>query len=273
MFSAVGVGEVQPAVGVHSRPATQEIEGDRWMKIAELQRLVEARDWTKDKDTVVGQIVNSELISRMEKMAAEEIAMEVGDAIQHAADKKKGKPEDFRRMRLDLMQASSGGHRGLVGYVTNLTMKAMGMGTGESVREKIEVGIDKLVEQDDLDDEEDDEEDDEDYSRDWFIGGEISSQEISTRDKVRSDVYGEFWVVRAGVVGDLWTSSDREDIKSGRGRGMKYAYVDAIQPNGRGKWYAVDWDRNTEYYTITDIEEAKHQPREAVESAINQLVK
>ena len=83
------------------------------------------------------------------------------------------------------------------------------------------------------------------------VGEEISPEEIRTGMMVDAGPYGKLWVTGTNVVGDLWTSEDRSDIRSGRGRGLRFAYVEAIKISG--KWYEVEWDRNGEFYKVTGI--------------------
>ena len=89
---------------------------------------------------------------------------------------------------------------------------------------------------------------DEDFMElDYDPGDEIR---VRSGDKVDSEAYGEFWVVRTGVLGDLWTSSDASDLETGQGRGLRFNFVDAIQKEGRGPWYEVEHQVEG-YYTVT----------------------
>lgn len=82
----------------------------------------------------------------------------------------------------------------------------------------------------------------------YEVGDDI---EINTGDKVRSDVYGELWVTGTGGT-SLWTSEDKADIKSGRGRGLRPSYVDAIQKKGKGPWIKVKIERGEDIGTVIE---------------------
>lgn len=98
---------------------------------------------------------------------------------------------------------------------------------------------------------EEDEEDEYDPDLEYQIGDDI---EVHAGDKIFSRPYGEFWVVRTGVIGGLWTSNDKQDLRTGRGRGLRHSYVSAIQKDGRGPWYQVKLeDRNDEIFRVTGI--------------------
>jgi len=73
----------------------------------------------------------------------------------------------------------------------------------------------------------------------YDIGDDI---EVRSGDRIAAPPYGVFWVVRTGVVGGLWTSQYKEDLKTGQGRGLRQGYVSHIQKEGKGKWYEVRWD-------------------------------
>jgi hypothetical protein len=73
--------------------------------------------------------------------------------------------------------------------------------------------------------------------------------DVEVGDRVRSS-YGKHWVTGTGVVGGLWTSEYRDDVESGRGRGLRPSYVTGIQKGGRGPWYDVHFDRDTDSFTV-----------------------
>lgn len=73
--------------------------------------------------------------------------------------------------------------------------------------------------------------------------------DVEVGDRVNSS-YGKLWITGTGVVGDLWTSHDPVDIESGRGRGLRFSYVSAVQKQGRGPWYQVHYDRDSGMYTV-----------------------
>lgn len=82
----------------------------------------------------------------------------------------------------------------------------------------------------------------------YEVGDEISPDELRVGMKIRSSPYGEFYITKTGVRGDLWTSEYHEDVRTGMGRGLRYAYVDEIKIGP--KWYAVEWDRDGEFYKV-----------------------
>jgi len=74
--------------------------------------------------------------------------------------------------------------------------------------------------------------------------------DVEVGDKVDAGAYGKLWITGTGVVGDLWTSEDQDDIDTQRGRGLKYGYVDAVQKQGRGPWIKVKFDKDNEAYEV-----------------------
>lgn len=101
--------------------------------------------------------------------------------------------------------------------------------------------------------EEDEHEDDNDSD---YGEGDIISVEVG--DKIKCS-YGSFWVTGTAQGDRLWTSEYEEDIESGKGRGVRYSYVTAIQKEGRGPWYPVRLNDFDEFTVIKskDVEESR----------------
>lgn len=67
------------------------------------------------------------------------------------------------------------------------------------------------------------------------LGAEVI--ELNKGDKIDTS-YGELWVTGFGS-GSIWTSEYVEDLETGRGRSLRWSYVDAIQKGGQGPWIKV----------------------------------
>lgn len=67
------------------------------------------------------------------------------------------------------------------------------------------------------------------------LGAEVI--ELDKGDKIDTS-YGELWVTGFGS-GSIWTSEYVEDLETGRGRSLRWSYVDAIQKGGQGPWIKV----------------------------------
>jgi hypothetical protein len=74
--------------------------------------------------------------------------------------------------------------------------------------------------------------------------------DVEVGDRVDAGAYGKLWITSTGVVGDLWTSEDQDDIDTQRGRGLRYGYVSAVQKQGRGPWIKVKFDRDNGAYEV-----------------------
>ena len=95
------------------------------------------------------------------------------------------------------------------------------------------------------------------FMTNYEIGEEIKPRELNKK-QIYSETYGKLWVVKTGVVGDLWVSEDIRDLRRGRGNGLRYGYVEAVKLNST--WYGVEWDKYAEYYTIKSANFFKEQP-------------
>lgn len=73
--------------------------------------------------------------------------------------------------------------------------------------------------------------------------------DIEVGDLVDSH-YGQLWVVGTGVVGGLWTSEDRDDVKTGSGRGLRHSFVSAVKKQGAGPWIKVEWNRDSQVHRV-----------------------
>lgn len=111
--------------------------------------------------------------------------------------------------------------------------------------EQIAKVVDAISDDIEKDQPESDREDDEESS--YESGDNI---DVDKGDQVDAGAYGKLWVTGVGVIGDLWTSEDKDDIESGRGRGLRYGFVDAIRKDGRGPWIKVKYNKDEEGYEV-----------------------
>jgi hypothetical protein len=110
---------------------------------------------------------------------------------------------------------------------------------------------DDAVREDGVTDYQDD--DDYDDEQQYFVGNKVVPDEINKGDRIDAGAYGVLWVVSVTGLSDLWTSEYPDDIESGRGRGLRNAYVEAWQPGGKGRWYDLEWERGSDEWTVTGV--------------------